>query len=566
MALLPADIPTGRVVGQFAFLVQDGFDGDTKPDAGAVLGEITFTCSAPLVRFPSKPLTAVPLSFTAELVNDTLTAKGGSPVSDGIELLATDSQLTNPTGFTWNVSFNLRRADTYAPISLPSFDIQVPANSVIDLTTVIPVASSSGVITTQGPKGDAGPQGPQGAPGRDGSNVIPADNAVAGYVGTGSSSTRAALDSVVGTAITDAKRIPKVARSAGTAAPQVSYGHSFLAEQGLADASRYWARQLAASMALTYPTSDGGSTGDLKRAVGGWHIEDVAVRANGNATLGTAPGAKTLYVLQTMMNSARWFGVNAVQQASALNAGRTIMAGINASARIEQDSGAFTFNAGGGWASSQTSASWASGGTFRYASNTGDYFEFTAHATATQYVMLAGKQGAGGTTISVTDQTAGGASLGTIDLSDSVGATTPSISTATFAYAWRVPASAKGHVVRFTKTGGNVMGLDAVFTQSATPPPVLWMKEPYLADYSKSTAYPNGSDGAMDAFNSLIDTLAAEFPNIIVADPNRAGYWDKARHILSDGVHPNDLGHDALALAAVDSIRAWQARKALALV
>lgn len=168
MALLPADIPTGRVVGQFAFLIQDGPDGDTKPDSGAVLGDVTFTCSASIVRFPGKPLTAVPLSFTAEIVNDTLTAKGGSPASDGIELLATDSQLTNPTGFTWNVSFNLRRADNFAPISLPSFDIQVPTNGVVDLTSVMPVSSSGGVITTQGPKGDkgdVGPVGPKGDPG-----------------------------------------------------------------------------------------------------------------------------------------------------------------------------------------------------------------------------------------------------------------------------------------------------------------------------------------------------------------------------------------------------------------
>jgi hypothetical protein len=55
------------------------------------------------------------------------------------------------------VSFAL----TYSGTALPygPFSIQVPHGETVDLTTVTPVASGGGVLTTQGPQGEPGTNG-----------------------------------------------------------------------------------------------------------------------------------------------------------------------------------------------------------------------------------------------------------------------------------------------------------------------------------------------------------------------------------------------------------------------
>ena len=161
MALLPADIPTGLVTADWWFVDDDGDDTDTDPEVSPVTGGVTFSASVPLIRIPGKPATVIPLKFHA-IFNPSgrLVPKLGT--GDGIRLPATDSPLTNPTGFTWKVEFDIKDATTGQPIKISSFDIQVPANATVDLTSLVPVASSAGTITVQGPKGDVGPVGPKG--------------------------------------------------------------------------------------------------------------------------------------------------------------------------------------------------------------------------------------------------------------------------------------------------------------------------------------------------------------------------------------------------------------------
>lgn len=342
----------------------------------------------------------------------------------------------------------------------------------------------------------------------------------------------------------------------------ITYGHSFLAEQGLSDPSKYWARIFAASLGFTYPTAAGGATEGLKRAAGGSRIEDVVARMYGNPELHVKPNTKALFVLQTMINSARWQGNDPIALRSATNSARGIMAAINASERIEELDERVTYS---GNFIAQGGMSWPSGGGYKYHTTVGQYFEFTAPTGRDCYVSIVGKRGANQTLADVTDQTSNGAKLASLDMSEQ--ANDPSAgSQPQVPFLYKVPASARGHVVRFTLTGGTALALDVIFPQSTTPPPVLWMKDPRLANYAASTAFPNGSDAAVNAFNAIIDTMAREFPNIIVADPNRPGYWDKTKHTLSDQVHANEAGNAALARAASDAIRAWQTRKILGLV
>ena len=159
MAVLPSDIPTGLVKGQFYFVNEDNVDADTDPDLTVVTGTVRFTCSARVLRMPTKLATVIPLTFDAvfDSAGNLIPATG---TGTGIEVPATDSPLFNPTGFTWRVDFDLREAATNYSVVIPSFDIQVPTGGTVDLTTAMPVDTSPGVLTVQGPQGIQGPIAP----------------------------------------------------------------------------------------------------------------------------------------------------------------------------------------------------------------------------------------------------------------------------------------------------------------------------------------------------------------------------------------------------------------------
>lgn len=165
MAVLPADIPTGLVVGQFYFVSEDAVDADTNPELAVVSGAVTFTASVPLIRMASKAALIVPLEFKAVFNGQGQLVSASDPTV-GLKLPATDSVLFNPTGFTWKVSFDLAQVANRHTVNLDSFNIQVPAWVTTDLTLAMPVSSSPGVLTTVGPAGPAstvpGPVGPAG--------------------------------------------------------------------------------------------------------------------------------------------------------------------------------------------------------------------------------------------------------------------------------------------------------------------------------------------------------------------------------------------------------------------
>jgi hypothetical protein len=136
-----------------------------------------------------------------------------------------------------------------------------------------------------------------------------------------------------------------ITRAPSPAAPGelITYGHSFLSEQGLPDRTTYYARLVAASLGLTYPTSRGGRADDLKRAVGGSLIRDTAVRALGNA-MPPHPGGAALVIIQGLINSARLNGAFPADLATARNSLHTLMAVVNSASRREvTETETFTF-------------------------------------------------------------------------------------------------------------------------------------------------------------------------------------------------------------------------------
>lgn len=161
MTVVPADIPTGLVTGQFFFVNEDSVDADTDPDLTVVQGAVIFECSAKRLRMPTKLATVVPLEFKGKF-NSQGQLVSAEDTRVGLKLPATDSPLFNPTDFTWKVIFDLVQVENRHTITIDSFDIQVPEGQTTDLTTVMPVSTAPGVLTVQGPQGVEGPAGPQG--------------------------------------------------------------------------------------------------------------------------------------------------------------------------------------------------------------------------------------------------------------------------------------------------------------------------------------------------------------------------------------------------------------------
>lgn len=183
MTLIPSDIPSGTVTGQFYFVNEDNVDANTDPELTVVSGSVTFTCSVPLLRMPNKLASIIPLEFKGVFDSNGNLVSPNDPTV-GLKLPATDSNLLNPTGFTWLVEFNLTQVNNRHTINMAPFSIQVPTGGTVDLTLAMPVSSSPGVLTVQGP------------PGPPGSGT---DSFIASQVNTPTSATRVALNAIYGT-------------------------------------------------------------------------------------------------------------------------------------------------------------------------------------------------------------------------------------------------------------------------------------------------------------------------------------------------------------------------------
>lgn len=161
MALLPADVPTGTVTGKFYFVSEDAADVNTDPDLTVVTGVVNFVASVPILTMPRQSAVIVPVSFKGKFnAQGDLVPLNGDGI--GVELPATNSDEFSQMGYTWRVDFDLREATTNFTVQIPSFNMQLSHGEVVDLTTLMPVEESDGVITLRGPAGPTGPIGPPG--------------------------------------------------------------------------------------------------------------------------------------------------------------------------------------------------------------------------------------------------------------------------------------------------------------------------------------------------------------------------------------------------------------------
>lgn len=183
---LPTNVNYGTVVGQFLLAYSDGPDLDPRPDGVPAKGSIFFRPSPIKLLNPSSAPN--PVTILPAVVEGLLDAEGyllGGDGSRGINLVATDDPDLNPLDWTWTVEFRLTDQDD-VPVRLPSFDIELPSDTEVDLTTVSPVPSADGTFYLVGPKGDKGDTGDQGIQGE-------AATVTVGSTTTGSEGTEASV-------------------------------------------------------------------------------------------------------------------------------------------------------------------------------------------------------------------------------------------------------------------------------------------------------------------------------------------------------------------------------------
>ena len=185
-----APLKYGRVTGRFVAGVGDSDDAGYAPDVVPLSGSIVFRLSAAALRVVTAspvPTTVYPQPIVATLDSQGYLSYNGQRE---VPLLATDDPATNPTNLQWTVPFDLR-SPSGQTVQAESFRFALPADTVVDLTTVAPIATpAENLVITKGDRGEPGP------------NTVPTVEAVAAALtqaGPAAVALAAKLDAAVAT-------------------------------------------------------------------------------------------------------------------------------------------------------------------------------------------------------------------------------------------------------------------------------------------------------------------------------------------------------------------------------
>ena len=190
---LPTNVNYGTVVGQFLLAYSDSSDPDPNPDGVPAKGSIFFRPSP--IKLLDAGSSPNPVTILPAVVEATLDSAGylcGYGTTRGVRLVATDDPDLNPQDWTWTVEFRLTAQDD-TPVSIPSFSIELPSNTTVDLTTVSPVPDANGIYYLIGPQGPTGPTGATGPAGA--AATIAVGTVTTGAAGSSASVTNAGTTS-----------------------------------------------------------------------------------------------------------------------------------------------------------------------------------------------------------------------------------------------------------------------------------------------------------------------------------------------------------------------------------
>lgn len=152
----PLGLKFGKIVGRFLANVADGVDSDDLPEFEPLSGEITIKAEPPKILAPQgdpDPTTVVQLPdyYVCELDDEGYLSNQGAR---GVRVIAPTPGTTNPSDFTYRVSFDLYYGTKRVKLAPFSFHVTEydpdTGLGVTDLTKVSPVPGSLGNAVTAG--------------------------------------------------------------------------------------------------------------------------------------------------------------------------------------------------------------------------------------------------------------------------------------------------------------------------------------------------------------------------------------------------------------------------------
>ena len=149
MAAVPSEVNYGRITAHFVAFLADLEDDDLIPDEIPLNGTVILTPTVGILKFPNTvpPRTAVIQTVRCPLIEGHLyppdtPIDGPFPPVPGVVVVASDQPAGLPDVVQWTASFSLE--NTSAQPNPVTFN--VPANGVVDLTTVLPSTPTPGTV------------------------------------------------------------------------------------------------------------------------------------------------------------------------------------------------------------------------------------------------------------------------------------------------------------------------------------------------------------------------------------------------------------------------------------
>lgn len=228
--MLPTNVGTGLVVGQFGMGVIDGPDLDREPEVVPLQGTVTFTGSIDYLTILNAEPNALVIT-TGPIVGvfdeegylcTPVSPEDLTPMYRGVRLIATDNADASTKNWHYTVAYRFKPVNGTTP-KVPAHPLAVLTAGEHDLATFAPVPSSPPIGTPQAlallakaeeaatlaatnsaaalevvARADAGEfTGDPGPAGLDGSNVLPTDEGIAQAITTPASATATALSATI---------------------------------------------------------------------------------------------------------------------------------------------------------------------------------------------------------------------------------------------------------------------------------------------------------------------------------------------------------------------------------
>jgi hypothetical protein len=153
---MAAVLSYGTLTGVLTKSIIDSADTGYDPDEVPVEGSLIIRPDIDWFTLSGETVFLTPIKTT--LAGGVISGPNGGV---GLRLVASDTPGISNPGFTWGVYYELIGVKNPAPVHF-----KIPAGGIVDISTLVPVAASSGVPVTQGVPGPPGPPGPPGQSGQ----------------------------------------------------------------------------------------------------------------------------------------------------------------------------------------------------------------------------------------------------------------------------------------------------------------------------------------------------------------------------------------------------------------